>query len=171
MHHMRTWVSRRGATDWETLIATMPPEDQDVLRALVPVGWYDLGLQHRLLRQIDQHFGRGDGALVDEIGVFEADQDLTVVHRLFLRLANPAFVLEKSGEYWSRFYDTGRWTIERRGRTGARGVLSEVEPFDPLFGRYLTAYIRRMWELVGARDLQVDSRIEGTRVILLGSWR
>lgn len=171
MHHMRTWVVRREGTEgWEGLLATMSDADEAELLSLVPVGWYDLALQHRLLRAIDAHFGRGDGALIDAIGVYEAEQDLTVVHRMFLRLANPAFVLEKAGDYWGRFYTTGRWVVTRESPRSAHGRLDRVDPWDPLFGRYLSAYIERMWVLVGARDVSVTCEIEPNGMQIRGSW-
>ena len=112
MHHMRTWVvANHGRPAWTSLLESMSIEDRLELLGLVPIGWYELALQHRLLRSIDDYFGHGDGALIDVIGAYEADQDLKVIHRLFLSLANPAYVLEKSGDYWSRFYDTGQWTV------------------------------------------------------------
>lgn len=171
MHHMRTWVQRDSAEAWTDLLALMSDDDRDVLLGLVPVGWYDLALQHRLLRAIDANMGSDDGELAEVIGRFEAEQDLTVVHRLFLRLANPAFVLEKAGDYWNRFYDVGVWDVRRESKSRAVGRLEGVTPFDPLFARYLTAYIIRMWELVGAKDLDVKSRLEGESFHIQGSWR
>ncbi|MEM9861590.1 MAG: hypothetical protein AAF938_08250 [Myxococcota bacterium] len=171
MHHMRTWVTRTYGDDaWHELLHSMVTPDRRELEALVPVGWYPLALQHRLLRAIDRHVGRDDGALVDTIGEYEADQDLTVVHRLFLRLANPAFVLEKAGDYWSRFYTAGRWEVQRESPTSARARLSDVEPWDPIFGRYLKAYIHRMWVLVGAKEVHIDSRDMGDGLRLIGRW-
>jgi len=172
MHHMRTFVERRvGPSAWESVIEAMTEEDREVLRSLVPVGWYDLGLQHRVLRCVDERIGTGDGALVDEVARYEAEQDLTVVHRLFLRFANPAFVLEKAGEYWGRFYDTGRWTVRRESPRAASAVLEGVVPFDALFARYLHEYVRRMWELVGAKDVVVTRRVVDDAVHLRGHWK
>lgn len=171
MHHMRTWVTARGESAWAELLSTMSPSDHEELLGLVPVGWYDLELQHRLLRAIDTRFGTGSGSLVRAIGRFEADQDLTIVHRMFLRLANPAYVLEKAGDYWSRFYDTGTWTVRRESKNRASGVLVGIRPFDPFFAQYLEAYIERMWELVGAKSLQVRAHLDADQFHIEGSWR
>ena len=172
MHHMRTWVAENhGADAWPALLESMDTVDRLELLGLVPVGWYELALQHRLLRAIDDYFGRGDGALIDVIGAYEADQDLKTIHRLFLRLANPAYVLEKSGDYWSRFYDTGEWSVVRLSPNSARGRLSGVEPFTEDFCRYLTAYIGQMWVLVGAKQLRQDTTMERTGFTIVGHWR
>ncbi|MFK8004376.1 MAG: hypothetical protein AB8H86_32720 [Polyangiales bacterium] len=172
MHHMRTWVvANHGRPAWTSLLESMSTEDRLELLGLVPVGWYELALQHRLLRSIDDFFGTGDGSLIDVIGVFEANQDLKRIHRLFLSLANPAYVLEKSGDYWSRFYDTGEWTVVRLSPNSARGRLTGVEPFTDEFCRYLSAYIGQMWVLVGAKHLTQETTIERSGFTIVGRWR
>jgi hypothetical protein len=139
------------------------------------MGWHDLARQHRFLRAIDDTLGSGDGTLVEEIGRFEADRDLRIVHRLFLRMANPAYVLEKAGQYWGRFYDTGTWKVTRHSPQHAEGVLSGCRPFDPLFAVYLNAYIHRLFELVGAKDMktewELDEAVVPPRLTLHGRWR
>ena len=176
MHHMRTFVVRRfGTSAWDDTLRQFSPAEAAELRALVPMTWHDLDLQHRLLQTVDRHLGSNDGSLADAIGRYEADQDLRLVHRIFLKMANPAFVLEQAGEYWRRFYDTGVWEIRRSSPQRATGVLAGVDPFDPLFARYLHAYIGRLFELVGAKELRtsyrVETRADQTSLIIEGSWR
>lgn len=169
MHHMRTWVVRtHGRAAWDEVLERMPDEDGAELRGLVPVGWYSLALQHRLLSTLSEAYGPGT---VDRIGAYEAEQDLTVVHRLFLRLANPVFVMEKAGEYWSRFYTTGTWTVVAESKRSARASLVGVDPWDDQFGSYLTAYVKRMWELVGAKDVRIDGRVVPGGLHIRGQWR
>lgn len=155
MHHMRTWVLRMHGDDaWERVLAALSPEDTATVLSVLPVAWYPLSTQHNLLRAIDGQLGVGDGALAAVVGRYEAEQDLTMVHRLFLRMANPAFVLEKAGDYWGRFYEKGEWVVTR-GEDGrsARGELRGLEPLDELFCVYLDAYITRMFGLVGAKGV------------------
>ncbi len=108
---------------------------------------------------------------VGTIWRFSIDSCARSTRTFILRLANPAFVLEKAGDYWNRFYDVGVWDVHRESKSRAVARLDGVTPFDPLFARYLTAYIIRMWELVGAKDLDVESRLEGECFHIRGSWR
>src|SRR5437867_4483002 len=111
---MRSFVEKsHGPAGWERVLAALLPEDRAVASSVLPSGWYELATQHRLLRCIDTVLGNGDLALAPEIGRHEAEQDLSTVHRLFIRFTSPAYVLEKSGEYWRRFYDTGKWKVTR----------------------------------------------------------
>jgi hypothetical protein len=150
--HMRSWViERHGQDGWQRVRASLGPADAAVVASLVPVGWYDLRLQHRLLRTIDAVLGDGDLRLVPSIGRHAAMQDLTRIHKLFLRLATPAFVLQKASDYWSRFYDTGRWEVEPHGERGARGVLRDFAVPDRAFCLYLFSYIERTFRLTGVQ--------------------
>ena len=76
-------------------------------------------------------------------------------------MANPAYVLEKAGEYWSRFYDSGEWEVVRETPNRARGTLSGVQPFDPYLGIYVTEYCHRLFELVGAKEVRTSHRLQG----------
>ncbi|HEX3595656.1 MAG TPA: hypothetical protein VHU80_11150, partial [Polyangiaceae bacterium] len=92
MLHMRSFVERTyGISEWQRVLDSLAVADRAVVTKLTPTGWFDLGTQHRLLRCIDETLGNGDLALVPLIGTYEADQDLSTVHRLFVRFTSPAY--------------------------------------------------------------------------------
>ena len=159
---------------WQRVVATLDEPSQRALAEVVAVGWYDYALELSALRAVETVLGRGDGSLADALGHFQAEEDLTKIHRLFLRLASPAFVLEKSGEYWRRFYTGGRWVVTREGQRAATGRLFDVEPPEALFCQYLVGYIQRMFELVGAGSpivTHAECRAQGdARCMFRGSW-
>ncbi len=170
--NIKSFVSQQlGEAEWARVLEELGDADGRALREVVAVGWYDFGLQLRLLHKVVDLRGE---PVIAQFGQFDAEEDLTKIHRLFLRLANPAFVLEKSGEYWKRFYSSGHWVVTREGPQGATAVMREVEPPDAMFCRYLTAYIARMFELVGAKDPAVkhpECRGRGDeRCVFVGSW-
>jgi len=176
LHHLREFVRKRfddGA--WKRLIAQLSEPEQDTWRAVVPVGWYPLLLQLNTLAALERVLGHGDGALIEELGAFEAKQDLTVIHRLFLRMANPAYLLEKSAEYWNRFYDEGTWEVTRVSAQEARGLLRGVQLMNDDFGRYLSAYIRAMWKLMGAElehsAYEIIQELGAPVLVVEGRWR
>lgn len=172
LHHMRSYVqSQYDGSAWRQVLQSMRTDDASVLRGLLPVGWYPLELQYRLVQAIDDTLGRGDGAEVRKIGRYEAQQDLTVVHRLFLRMANPGFVLEQSGRYWNRFYKSGRWEVARDSSNSASARLLELDPFDGLMADYLGAYIREMWTLMKAEVTSMKVSAHANVISLEGSWR
>jgi hypothetical protein len=165
---------RFGPTGWDAALQQLVSSDRRELEGIVSVGWYSLSLYARLIRAVDRVHGYGDLSLVVQLGRFEAERDLTTVQRLFLRLANPAFILEKTGEYWRRFHDTGHWVIERQAPTRVRAFLDDWGYADVALCREVVGYVSRAFELVGAKNVRMDhSRCRGrgeARCEFLGRW-
>lgn len=146
-------VERGGEDTWRKLLSRLPPADREIVQGAIHMGWYELTLQHRVFSALDELLSMPAGSAIADFAVQVAEHDLTQMHRLFLRLAHPAYVLEKAGEYWARFYDAGTWTIER-GERSARGELSGIDEVHPIFCKFLMAYITRMFQLVGAKSVK-----------------
>jgi predicted hydrocarbon binding protein len=170
----RFTFDRFGEQGWEAVRAELVPEDRRELDGVVPVGWYALALYARLIRALDRVHGAGDLALVVQLGRYEAERDLTTIHRMFLRLANPAFMLDKTAEYWRRFHDTGEWTVERLGPTHVRAYLDGWGVVDTALCRELVGYLLRTFELLGAKNVRLEHttcRAHGSdRCTFLGRW-
>ena len=174
MLHMRSFVERTyGSSEWQRVVDALSDSDRAIVSQLTPMGWYELATQHRLLRAIDGTLGKGDLGLVPVVGRYEADQDLSKIHRLFVKFTSPAYVLEKSGEYWRRFYDTGRWIV-KRGEGTATGSLFDFGIVDGAFCTYLMAYIYRMFQLAGAREGSLEHTEcrarAGRACVFVGRW-
>lgn len=172
---MRGFVlSVYGDEAWANVIRSLSKEDAQVVQELTAVGWYDVELQVRLLRAVDRAAGTGNLRLVPNLARYEAEKDLTGAHRLFARVANPGLLLEKCGEYWRRFYDTGRWEVTRSGDS-ATGTLHDFAVVDKAFCFYLGAYIHRMFQFAGAKHIAMEHtkcRANGDRVCAFaGSWK
>lgn len=143
---------RAGDEGWQRVLAALSPGDREIVTAAIAVGWYELPVQHHLFDALDRVVtARPGGDAIEAFAAFVAEHDLTKVQRMFLRLRSPALVLEKSGEYWSRFYDAGVWKVTRTPPRGARGELLDLPDRAPVFCRFLTAYIRSMFMLAGAK--------------------
>ncbi len=137
---------------WERVLAAMSAEDREVLESLLAVGWYDLALYARLIRSFDETLGKGDLALIKPLGRFEAERDLKLVHRLFFRLSNPGYAIEKTTDYWRRFHDTGTWNVKRETPNFVTGTLDGWGVVDEALCLELTGYMPRIIELVGGNE-------------------
>ncbi len=168
-------TARFGPTAWKDLVATFSVDEQSILASAVTVGWYSQDLDARLLRKADEVFGQGDTQLASELGRFAAEMDLNGIQRMFLRLANPVIVLEKSRDYWSRFNTTGMWTVDRLGPRAARGTLRGFGTPSPWKCALVTAYIQQMFERVGAERVTFEHsacRCRGdSACVFEGSWK
>lgn len=167
--------ARYGDAGWDAALERMSPADREELMSIIPMGWYSLPLYARLIRVIDGLHGFGDLALVRDLGRFEAEKDLTTIHRVLLRLANPAFIVEKAGEMWRRYHDTGTWTIKRESPTRVSGTLDGWGCVDEALCKEAAAYMARSLELVGARGVVLEHplcRATGAeRCFFLARWR
>ena len=152
--NVRSFVTGRfGVEGWEKTVARLTNEERADLEAVVAVGWYSLPLYARLIRALDAVHGKADLALLPALGRFEAETDLTTIYRFILRLANPAFVIEKTGELWRRYHDTGTWTMTRVSNTEVEGILENWGHVDEALCLEALAYMERCLELVGARNV------------------
>ncbi len=145
-----------GAPLRAKLTARLPRERAELLESALAVGWHPLDAYVAAIDALGDALAKPPEDAARAYGRFAAGFDLSTIHRLFLRFANPAYVLEKAGEYWGRYYDTGTWRVERVSPTRAQADLAGFGAVDPVFCEFLTEYVRRMFELVGARDVRVS---------------
>lgn len=145
-----------GEQGWDAVLASLSDADREEMLAVVPVGWYSLSLYARLIRAVDQVHGKGDLSLLEQIGRYEAQHDLTYVQRIFLKLANPAYVIEQLGKLWTRFHDTGYWEVTRFTTTHATGILRDWGYVDTALCQELIGYLARSIEICGGHGVVVD---------------
>jgi uncharacterized protein (TIGR02265 family) len=166
--HVHAFVLKElGEPGLVSLRAALKPETQTALDSYIAASWYPANVYVELLQALDVTLGKGDGELLKRAGAYAAEYDLTRIHRVFFRLANPAFVLEKSMEIWSRFFDTGQWKVTRPTPTSADGQLHDFRIVDTAVCAYLNAYLQRLFELVGAKHVEVrhvECRARGGKV-------
>lgn len=163
------------AGGFAAVCSLLPEPDRKLIEGVIAAGWYELSLQHRVFVALERALSASEGGGFEGFARYVAEQDLTRAHRLFLRLRNPAYVLEQAGKYWSRFYDAGVWEIERASPTRASGELAGIEDPHEIFCRFLRGYIERMFQLAGAETGTVvhsRCRLRGAPSCLFeGSWR
>jgi len=154
--NIRSFVLERyGAPEWDAFCEMFSASDQATLNRVEPSGWYPLGLLATARRALDARFGRGDLALVETLGRFEAQKDLSTVMRWFFRVIPPDFVVQRIDLYWRRFHDSGRWTSEVKARN-ITARLHDWGVVDEALCRNLTGYLRGTLELIPNRDFRVD---------------
>jgi DNA-binding CsgD family transcriptional regulator len=154
--NIRSFVTDQfGPKAWDSFFAKLPSADRTALSDLAPSSWYDLSLLSRVRRALDVQFGQGDLSLVEALGRFEAEKDLSTVMRWFFRVIPPDFAVRQMDLYWRRFHDSGHWTSEVQNRD-IIARLNDWAVVDEALCRNLIGYLQRMLELIPNRDLHVD---------------
>lgn len=143
---------RGGDAAWSRLREALAPADRALLDEVVAVGWYPLDAQLRALFAAPEALGRDARATMRDYGLFCAERHVSRVYRVLFLVLNPATLLEKTGEYWSRFYDAGTWQVSRESDTRARGDLTGFAQPEALHCEFLASYIAAMFDRVGAKD-------------------
>jgi hypothetical protein len=155
--HVKAFLTERlGADAWPEVIARFPDSEQRILDAVVSPAWYDLSLYARLLHVVEEMHGNGEPRFLHALGRFEAERDLTTVTRWLLRLFRPSIAVEQMGRYWSRFHDTGRWTITHRDERVIAARLESWGVIDAALCRELSGYLGRTLEMLGGREVSLE---------------
>jgi hypothetical protein len=149
-------IERFGHEGWTSTLEQLVVADRQDLDNVITVGWYSLALYARLLHGLEAAHGAGDFSLVIRQSRFLAERDLTTIQRMFLRMASPSFAIDRIGEYWRRFYDTGTWQTARLTPTRARATLLDWGIVDHALCRSVVGYMGRFLELVGANNVNVE---------------
>lgn len=131
-------------------------EDRRVLDDVLAVGWYPLEPVIRFHRAVDQRFGTGDLSLVEEIGRHSAEWQLNAFHKLVLRFKKPSYIINKAGQLWSRYHQTGRWEVEERADGTVIGRLHDFAVADECFCTRERGWFARAIELTGGRNVVVQ---------------
>jgi len=119
--------------------------------------WYPFELFVELNIAIDKMFGKGDLALVRELGRYGADANLTTIYRLFYKVGTTKWILERASRLWGMHYDSGRLIVRR---FPGKEVEMEIKDFatphrvhcDSVHG-----WAERSLELSGASSIAVDA--------------
>ncbi|MBI2395614.1 MAG: hypothetical protein HYV09_38970 [Deltaproteobacteria bacterium] len=172
---IRSFLDERDPDARQRMRALLSADDAEILEEALAIGWYPIDTYVRVIAAIGPAIGLGSAEGARELGRSSADYDLSKIHRLFLRLANPAYVLEKAGEYWGRFYDVGEWRVTRESPQRAVGELRGFPVPDAAYCEFLVGYIGRMFELVGAKNVRFTHprcRLHGAEAcVFVGEWR
>lgn len=172
---LREFLAKRQPGDWMRFLEAMPEADRVPLEQATSSAWIDVELRMRSFRTLVEVIGAGDRGVLNELGLFEAERDLSTTQRMFLSLANPGYALEKAGQYWRRFQDWGTFEVERTGPNSATATLRESVVTDELFCFHLIGYMLRLLDLVGAKSAKITHpRCRGRGhpdCVFEGSWR
>lgn len=170
------WVRERHPDAWEPFLAALAPATRDVAAApVLKSAWYPLAAFLDLNLAADRLLGKGDLALVREIGRYAASANMPTVYRLFYRLGSPEYVLKKAAALWQAHYDAGRAELREGGPGRAELVVTGVQTPHPALCRSVEGFMERAIELTGAKDVKVAESgclaAGGAACVFVAAWR
>ena len=127
-------TTREGAGQWADVVSTLPEQDRRVLGGLVLVsGWYPVAVWNRL---IDEIHHRRDAKYILRLARYIADNDLSLIFRIALKLGSPEFVIKRFGWVFKQYFRGAqlssaqrgprRWALTISGGTGVNDAPGEA---------------------------------------------
>jgi len=151
------WVElNHGGGGLTRLLAQCSPELRaTVERGVQKAAWYPLPQFIELCEVIDRVFGKGDRALIRELGRHGADANLTTIYRLFFKVGTVHWILGRAVRLWSAHYDTGYLEVMTRGPKSAVARVRGFATPHPVHCLSVEGWCERSVELSGGRGARV----------------
>lgn len=137
------------------LLARLEMQDRRAVEGtILHSNWYDLGVLLRLMDAAEGAVEVPAGRSVAwEMGRFSADFGLKTLYRIFIKFADPGFVVRKSTQLYATYYDSGRIALAALDPYEAVVRLTGFEaPSQKLCDR-LQGFMERSLELSGAENV------------------
>lgn len=148
-------LDRFGAAGWAKLAASLGEDARARIDAVDPVGWYDLALSEQLNHQLWALFDDDSYRLMREIGRFEADRELSTMHRWVAPLVTPLEAIHNLNVYWRRSNVTGCWATRVEGDEVV-AALSEWDSRDEAACYRVLGYLSRTLQVLGGQVASSD---------------
>jgi predicted hydrocarbon binding protein len=145
---------RFGEEGWQRVREALPPQSADVFENADRGSWYDLDIYTEVLDTITHVLGDGDLRIMEKLGYYAAEQDLTKTMQLFVRVATPAFLMRGYAQLWGRYHSTGTWRVEKEGPCRLRARLSGWDSSEAACVS-VGSFIERFVQLVGGHNARV----------------
>jgi hypothetical protein len=142
-------------------VARLRAEASPELAAAIDKGfhkarWYPFDQFVELNLVIDRLFGRGDLALIKQMGRYGADANLTTIYRLFFKVGTVQWILGRAVRLWSAHYDSGTCDVATRGSKAAVLRIRAFSTPHPAHCLSVLGWTERSIELSGGKRPVVE---------------
>ncbi len=137
--------------------------------------WYPFSVLIDVSIEIDKLFGTGDLSLLEEAGGDVAEADLSSVYKIFFKVANPHFIIDRAAAVWRNYYSSGECVV---ADSTEKSVVLEIRDFDTPHRAHclgVLGWTKRTLMLTGCKEVRAvhsQCRCEGAKVCRFeGSWK
>jgi len=147
---------RLGAEKYTQIFSGLSVEAQAALGStILPSNWYEFSHLLELMKRAEVHLPRGAKSMAWEMGRYSAESGLSTVYKIFFRVADVSFILKKTAQVFSNYYDSG--TMETVSITDKSALVS-LRGFDQPsvhFCDRLLGWMERTVEMTGAKNVRM----------------
>jgi hypothetical protein len=171
--HSRTFLtSRWGSEITATLIAKLPPGARDTFasQSLSAFSWYPVSIWNAVADEVARWPGKSGALTIRDMAAYVAAQDLTIAHKVLLKLGTPDLVMRQASIFWGTYFNGGSLLAfpagERRFRLVLHvGVDLQLDPGRLTCREAVPAWQESAIRLAGGyggRSQHVKCRFEGS---------
>jgi len=147
---------RLGEEEYLRVLSGLPPETRDALSGtLLPSGWYEFSHVLELMKGAEANLPRGARSLAWEMGRYSAESGLSTVYKIFFRVADVSFILKKTAQVFSTYYDRGRMETASITGKSCAVLLREFDQPSAYFCDRLLGWMERTVEMTGAKNVRM----------------
>lgn len=171
--HFREYVkSNHGESALKKVLRDLPEPDRVILSGLViHGGWYPVGTWNRALRTYLPTYYRDPDDGMRSLAEYIAQEDLSTVYRMVLKLGSPEFLLKRTSSLWNRYYDVGNFTAEEVRPRQWRLYLTAPGEIDTAPDHFTCGPGACAWMIQGLRLTGVLASVEHVRCRLSAAER
>ncbi len=118
--------------------------------------WYPFEYLLQLVRALDQVLGRGDQALILELGKYAAEKVLPTIYRVFYKVGSPEYIIKRATRVWAQYYSSGRLTLVTLGPRKVKILLEDFATPAHEHCLSVQGWIIKTLEMSGARDIRLQ---------------
>ena len=118
--------------------------------------WYPFSALIDISVELDRLYGSGDLSLLVEVGGDVAEADLNSVYKIFFKVANPQFIIDRAASVWRSYYSSGTCRVEKKA---PNHVILELADFDEPHRAHCNSVLgwaARMLTLSSCKDLVAE---------------
>ncbi|XYH99143.1 hypothetical protein ACMHYB_05065 [Sorangium sp. So ce1128] len=168
--HTRTYLQTRwGSQSISVLDSKLPASVRAVFSSpdLVAHSWYPVSVWNAIADEISRWPNKS--GVIRDLAAYVAEQDLTLAHKVLLKLGTPALVMRQAGVMWGMYFNGGRLAPFAEGERFFRlilylGVDPQADPGRQTCRDAVPAWQENALRLSGARggqSLHTRCRFEG----------
>lgn len=141
----------------EALLADLPAPVRSVFdERIQSLRWYPYEAYAGLLEGVDRKMGRGDLALMPELGRYGAEEDVRGLLKAMVTLFSPERGLTQAGYFWSKHCDAGVFAATDIAPGRATAELRDFPDVSPAHCHLLVGWLDGIGIALGARDGGVE---------------
>lgn len=108
--HTRSFLNKTWGSELaNALIAKLAPSSREIFTSdrLHTFGWYPVTVWNSVVDEAARWPGKGGPSIVREIAHYVSTQDLTLAHKVLLKLGTPALVMRQASTFWGTYFNGG----------------------------------------------------------------